>query len=663
MRRGGVRRALGFAGLVVAAAAGFPRPGAADEPRKYLGPYSLEGAISAGYRFLDRSGSKEKYREDYNLRSGGRLFNFAVNGTSSAPESTPVDRFGIEIDTPGNEPVSHFRLRASDLARFDFRAAFTRSKWEYAVPELFEAPVPENTRLDDLHDFDIIRTNGTVDLTIKAKNMTRVHVGYRFYDRDAGDDTLSTVRIQGGDSFLVRGPGHTTTHVGALGTTFRVLDSDVFLQQEYRRVNRGRTLKDPLDSRGLDPTDTSTLSSYHSEEDDHIDIPATTLRLRRSIGKADVTAAYFFSRAYLDFNYDRTRRGTDNVGGFGGTATATGDGTADLTTHVADLETVLHLSDRVRLYGSYRFNDRRQHGDFDERSEFGLLAARADNDVTVHSVRGEIEYELLANLLLRAGAHYSYRDADFEQISGDQTTHTVGAIGSIRYQPWSCVDLFARYENVQIEDPLETPGDSFSIPSIPAREIVLTDTNRGSAGVRLRPWAWAELRYQLTADHRDNDTFDGTLWALGNSIAVTLTPLSGLTVLTSYTRRDLDNRADILTAPLYEPTSAVQTGTENVIVSVLQYDFQLFGQQWSGGGNVSYVDSDSSYRPRLETDGGTRTDFDLDRVDGAAFLTLRHRLLEPTVEVRRIDYDQNPLTKNDYAATVVTLKLTKRFDF
>ena len=66
-------------------------------------------------------------------------------GSSSAPETTAVDRFHLEIDTPGDEPVSHFRLSAAGRKQFDLRAAFTRSRYEYDVPQLFEAPVEGDT--------------------------------------------------------------------------------------------------------------------------------------------------------------------------------------------------------------------------------------------------------------------------------------------------------------------------------------------------------------------------------------------------------------------------------------------------------------------------------------------------------------------------------------
>ena len=53
--------------------------------------------------------------------------------------------------------------------------------------------------------------------------------------------------------------------------------------------------------------------------------------------------------------------------------------------------------------------------------------------------------------------------------------------------------------------------------------------------------------------------------------------------------------------------------------------------------------------------------FDLSRIDGGAFLTLRHKWVEPSLEFRIIDYDERVLPENDYRATIVAITLTKRF--
>jgi hypothetical protein len=104
---------------------------------------------------VDIDGSKDKYREDYNLRSGLRLLTFDVTATRRPRSRRASTAFRLEVDTPGDEPVSHFRLSAADQKLYDLRADFTRSKYFYQCRELFEAPVADDVRLDDLHDCDL----------------------------------------------------------------------------------------------------------------------------------------------------------------------------------------------------------------------------------------------------------------------------------------------------------------------------------------------------------------------------------------------------------------------------------------------------------------------------------------------------------------------------
>ena len=53
----------------------------------------------------------------------------------------------------------------------------------------------------------------------------------------------------------------------------------------------------------------------------------------------------------------------------------------------------------------------------------------------------------------------------------------------------------------------------------------------------------------------------------------------------------------------------------------------------------------------------------MNRIDGGVFLTLHHPWVDPSVEVRRIDYDERVLSANDYQATIVTFRLTRRWSF
>jgi hypothetical protein len=650
-----MQRAAAFLLLLAAAAR-------AEEAAGPIPGYALDTTVSAGYRLVDIDGSKAKYREDYNLRSGGRLFTFETGGHARAPETTRLDRFHLEIDTPGDEPVSHFRLSAADRTLYDLRASFTRSKYQYAVPQLFEAPVAGDVRLDDLHDFDLMRTDGVVDLTVRAEHLPTLLFGYRLYDRHG--DVSWTPRIPNGDSFVVPAPIDSTTHVGRLGTEFNALSTDFFLQQEYRRIDRERDLRsDPGVDPGVDPTDLSTLTLYRRDENEHLDIPATTVRVRRPLGEtAELNGAYLYSHADLDFDVFRQRRGTDDTGA-PSPLTARGGGDATLDTQVADAGASVRVAERVELSASYRFDERTQNGSLDETSTFGRLVALTGDHVRVHSVTSEVQAEPRDDLSLQAGVRWAHRDAAFTTSAQDITSDAIGALAGARYRPWSFLDLHVRYENVQLEDPFTVPGDAAGTPPIPEREIALTFTNRGTAGTRITPWPWLALSYEFVADSRENANFAARSQTFANSGAITLTPLRDLTLFTSYTRRDLDNEANILLAPLYERTLSLQDGSEDVLVTTLRYDFALLGQRWSTGGDLAWVKADTILRPRLEPGLAGRKFFDLTRIDGGVFLSLHHRLVEPSVEFRRIDYNERVLPQNDYRATMLVFKLTRRWSF
>ena len=78
-----------LAALVFSAAAAVAGP---------LDEYTLDGGLTAGYRNVDIDGSKDKYKEDYNLRSGLRLFHADASATAKDPTKSSLDRFNLYIN-------------------------------------------------------------------------------------------------------------------------------------------------------------------------------------------------------------------------------------------------------------------------------------------------------------------------------------------------------------------------------------------------------------------------------------------------------------------------------------------------------------------------------------------------------------------------------------
>lgn len=634
----------------------------ADDPWT-IGGYGLGASVTAGYRVVDVDGSTAKYREDYDLHSGPRLFNLDLSGVASDPSRAPLDRFHLVVETPGNEPVSSYRLTASDRQWWDVAARLTRSKYFYAVPELFEEPVSGDVRTDDLHDFDLTRLNGAVDVTLRPPGMPKVFLGYRLHQQQG--DTSSTVFVPGGDTFLVRAPLDARTNVGLVGTELRLLGATVLIEEQYRRLGRTVGQHGPIPglARGLDPDDASTLTRDDAVLRDQVNEPITIVRVTRPVGeRVELAGSYLYSHADLDGEWTLGRTATTDVAGLSGDERQTGRAEATLDTHVADLGATVRVTDELRARVSYRFDEQSQSATFDaDTAGVGPTVTATAYHVRLNRVTGDLAWEPRRNLTLRAGLRYAWRDANLSTGSGPQTTETLGVIADARWRPWRILDLFARYENAQVEDPYTIAGDPTGRPPLPGREIALTLTNRGQAGFTVRPRDWIRLRYRFLADSRENGTFDGHASAFANDVALSLTPLPSLSIVAAYTRRDLDAGADIVFAPTYATTGSVQAGSEDVVTSQITYDFGLWGQRWSTGCHVFYVQSDQHWRPRLEPGLGGRMLLDLDRIDGGASLTWHHAWVEPSVEVRVVDYRERVLSGNDYRATIVAVTLTRRF--
>lgn len=639
-----------------------PTSAPADASTPPARPYHLTGDVSAGYRLVDIDGAKDKYREDYNLRSGGRLFLATFDGEAREPGKGPLDRFHLEVDTPGDEPVSRFVLGAENRALWDLNVNFTRSKYFYDVPQLFGTAVAGDVRLDDLHDFDVTRTNGVAELRLHPKDLPTVILGYRLYGRE-GDGT-STVLVPGGGNFVVHAPQRQLTNVGSLGTEFTALGTGFFVEQEFRRVSRTYGLHRLDAPTSVDPTDGFSLTSWQSVEDDHINIPITRVRVRRAIGdRTELLGSYVYAHASLDESRNRFRDASSAIPSESGPSTRTEQANAALDTHLADLGANVRLTSIVTLHLDYRYDERSQDGDLDALLDPGRLETSSRYDIRLHRVTTDVEVRPAKGLALRAGVQYVHRDAEFSLADQSVATDLVGAVAEGSWKPVRWLDLFLRYDHVQIDDPWTIPGDSQNVPTLPSREIAYTFQNRGRAGVRLRPHDKVQVGYDLTTDSFENADFRGRVQRFANTASLSVTPVAGLTAVAGYTRRDLDTSNDILIAPRYEPRTSLQAGSEDVVTSTLNYDFTLVGHPWSVGWNLAWIQTDQRLTPSFEPGLPSRGRYDLSRIDAGATLAFHHPFLEPAIEVRRITYSERPLERNDYDATIVVFRLTRHFDF
>jgi hypothetical protein len=87
---------------------------------------AIHGSITAGYRFTDVSGRREKFDEMINLRSGFRIHDFSLYGDQEQ-ESRFFDSFFLTASGLGGEPFSGGQFKISKRQAYDLRVNYQQS--------------------------------------------------------------------------------------------------------------------------------------------------------------------------------------------------------------------------------------------------------------------------------------------------------------------------------------------------------------------------------------------------------------------------------------------------------------------------------------------------------------------------------------------------------
>src|ERR1043166_3859118 len=79
----------------------------------------VQGSVTAGYRFLDTSGRREKYLELFNLRKGFRLNEFELFGQAPEKGNGYFDNYSITASGLGGDPFPGGQIAISKTGLYD----------------------------------------------------------------------------------------------------------------------------------------------------------------------------------------------------------------------------------------------------------------------------------------------------------------------------------------------------------------------------------------------------------------------------------------------------------------------------------------------------------------------------------------------------------------
>src|SRR5688572_26532689 len=204
--------------------------------------HQTHGSVTAGYRFTDVTGRKQKFSELFGLRDGFRLHDFNVYG--NAADANPFfDSYSLNATGLGGEPFAGGQFKLAKDRLYDLRLNYRQSYYYWNRDD--SAAHPTGLRgLTSNHDWATVRKFGSANLTMYASESLRFSFEYYRTGREGMTLTTRTLDYFGAPStwagflranpFVVEAPLHELTNRFTGGFSYSRKDWNLFYKTGYQ---------------------------------------------------------------------------------------------------------------------------------------------------------------------------------------------------------------------------------------------------------------------------------------------------------------------------------------------------------------------------------------------------------------------------------------------
>jgi len=403
---------------------------------------NFTGYFLFGYRLVDTGGAYNKYKEDYNLEKGARLFNFNLSYTAPESLSKLFDRVDLNVYNFGGDPFESISLSIQKSGLYKFK--YDRRKSTYFYDDLHQIG-PQV--LYDLHRFDFDRVADSGSLTLTLAKPVSVFMSFDRYTK-RGESTTS-LDIERTEFEFDKPISEKLTEVAfgldlhvpryALVFEERMQDyenTNSFLLPGYADGGAGATLPSALNSFQLDqPYDFKT--NVHSLRLNARPLDSLLIRGSARMSKQDTHLAYTEEAIGIDY-LDR-RFATS----------AAGSGTFKRDIQLYDFDATYLLFTKLAVVGAVRYNTFSQDGTL----TVGSTPESADFGFKTLGIEGGLQYQFSPALALTLGYRNEQRKLDnLETVTYAEETVRNGFFGNVKWN-LKTVKFTLDYQRGNTDDP------------------------------------------------------------------------------------------------------------------------------------------------------------------------------------------------------------------
>lgn len=575
----------------------------------------FSGSFSVGYRGVDVDGVETKYKEDYNLDSGPKLFKVALHYQPVGKLKKYFDRLDMKPNYHGASPFETINVSLVKYGTYKFK--YDRKKSSYFYRDILEG--------HDFNTYDFDRVNDSASLKVWLCKSARFYMGFNRYTKK-GDSTTSLDINR--DEFEFDRPLDEESKEITLGLEMSLKRFTLVLEEKIQDYENDYHLFLPGFSGGEDPYDPADLSYFAINQP--YDFRSFTHTARINARPTDnflIRAAAQISTQDMRLSYSESQMGTTYMG-TEFTFNSSGEGEFDRKMQLYDFDISYLFSSKVAFTAAVRYRNLEQDGMIEEYGE-DMMHALEFNTL---GIEGGLQFQPTAKLAFSVGARHETRKLEEVEDGAEEKTERTGFFGNVKLFLLKHLRLTCDYQFGSYKDPL-TP-------------VSLTDSHRARFTARYKVkkfFASGSFKYILNK----NDIDDG--WESERSQVnvrfgyydkkVKLGVGYGLV----YSKQEGDRNFVFYGSPsvwniLYEGRGSLFDA----------YVYLFFNKKWTFGGYANYYKNDGSWeierlilRPYLEV-----------KFEGG---------FTGQVAYRYIDFKESLMGYNDYTANIFEISFGYRW--
>ena len=394
----------------------------------------VQGSVTAGYRFLDTSGRREKYLELFNLRKGFRLNEFDLFGQAPEKGNGYFDNYSVTASGLGGDPFPGGQIAVSKKGLYDLRVNYRQSYYYWNRND--GQPNPGGLAgLSINHDWATVRKFASANFTLHATENLRFTFEYNRNGREGMTfvtralDYFGSPAEWGGfaraNPYYLQAPVNETANrfVGGLSYTWR--DWNLFYRTGYQTFEQNLTLDNVASSQRSialsDPVTANELLNRASfNQYRRLKTPVSEFSyVGRARSRLQLRGGYIFYRyrgpVTQNADFNGTARGATTTTFLRYAVSENDRGQVSEPNHVVDQGFTFRLKNGFNFLADYRYS---------RMTEDGVLIADSLRDTAVAATgdilsmwrmgthRVDLSFELAPTnkLLIRPGIRLIKRD-------------------------------------------------------------------------------------------------------------------------------------------------------------------------------------------------------------------------------------------------------------